>query len=217
MIIHRAVGVALVSLVAAWHPPSAAAQVAITGGAAAEVTLARVERRLTADTVALSGATFGVAGDLDIGPARLGLGYRQGAIESEDAVSSADLVEGYAALTVRPFASVRVGLIGDARAYLTDAGTERWLRWSGLIGAEARLTPAIRSFLEIAIAFAGSTNVGTSLASGRGATGGVVARLPGSPITVSAGYRVDWGELSAGGRSDVVEGAYLAIGIGRGR
>jgi len=196
-------------------PAIAAAQQAeyaflgILGSARRQATRGALENQV-------SGASVGIEGFTGFGKFVLEGRYIQGGVADNEDVVEGELMLGY---RLREWATLKFG--PHIRSFIIDGVTERWSFWearvrgTGQVYAPESQVLAIDSYVELWMALAGSVNLAGGFGSGRGLEGGVVVRVAGSPIAGRIGYRVDQGNVSGGGRRDVVQELILAVGFGR--
>ncbi len=169
---------------------------------------------------ALQGPVLGF--DIRVRRGRVGLrvGYGQGKLNPDTAGPEVrTYIDGFVHLTGAITQGLELGVGPYARAYGTDAGTQRWLFWqlraryeTGIVG------PVVRGFAEIWIGVSGTVNVAESLDGSRGGAAGVmwhVADWRNSPLTLRLSYIIDEARLGSGARRETVERTSLSIGLGR--
>lgn len=168
---------------------------------------------------ALGGPVLGF--DVRVVRGRFGLrvGYGQGKLNPDTAGPEArTYVDGFVHLTGRVTEELELGLGPYARAYGTDAGTQRWLFWQLRARYETGIvTPVVRGFAEIWMGVSGTVNVAEAFDGSRGAAAGVlwhVADWRNSPLTLRLTYAIDEARLGDGARRETVERTSLAIGLG---
>jgi hypothetical protein len=206
--------VALLAVAAAAVPGNAYAQLRFGAHVEGIAAVPRIERRAPNGTLRLNGTAFGIAASVGFGGVGLSLQYLEGPIRTD---TSTTFVQGGAFLTVQPVPFAYLALGARARAFVTDAATDRWLEWQARTGVNSRLLPQLRSYLSLWYGFAGSVNSGASLSNGRGVSGGLVFQPTGFPLWITAAYSADRSALTGGTRVDVVEEFTFSVGIGRRR
>lgn len=169
---------------------------------------------------ALTGPYLGFDVHLRRGRVGLRLGYGQGRMEADTAgPQTRDYVDGFILLSGSPVTGLDLGVGPYARAYGTDAGTQRWLFWQLRARYQANIVvPVVEGFGEVWTSFTGSVNVAESFDGARGGTVGVlwtVTRFRGSPVKLRLSYAIDEARLGNGARRETVELTTLAIGLGR--
>ncbi len=169
---------------------------------------------------ALTGPYLGFDAHVQRGRVGVHLGYGQGSLDPDTAgPQTRDYVDGFLLLTGSPVTGLDLGVGPYARAYGTDAGTQRWLYWTLRARYQAEIViPVVEGFAEVWTSFAGSVNVSESFDRARGGTVGVlwtVTRFRGSPVKLRLSYAIDEGRLGNGARRETVELTTLAIGLGR--
>jgi hypothetical protein len=101
------------------------------------------------------------------------------------------------------------------RAYVTDAGTERWVFWEGRLRADVPMIEAsIRGSVELWRVFSGDVNLAGAFDRGGGIAGGVLARIPRAPVWFSLSYALDRATQAAGAREDTVERLTFGLIVG---
>jgi hypothetical protein len=165
---------------------------------------------------ALSGNAFGGEGRVLWRRLTVAVGYGQGSLDPDTAGPAArDYVEGYALLGGRVLSWLELRAGPHARAYVTPAGTQRWLFWELRARFDAPVvTDWIRGHAELWGVVSGSVNVAESFGSARGGTAGVTARLGGTPLWARLQYGIDEARLANGTRRETVEALTLALGVG---
>ena len=164
----------------------------------------------------LSGTTVGVGAYVRFASVEVGGRYLQGSIDDAGAGRTQDLVEGAAALLVRPVRPLSIGFGPRARSYVEGGGTERWVTWEARVGLDTWLFPRVlRSAIEVSLAVGGSESGGASIAAGKGVEAGLDLRIPRTPLFLGVAYRVDQVRLDGDTRQDTVEQFLLRVGISR--
>lgn len=177
-----------------------------------------VNRENLATVDRLSGTVFGLEAGVRWWRVELTARYLQGPVESSVDQSQSDLVQGAVSLEVWPVEFLVLGLGPQARSYVSDAGTERWLTWEGRLGIETwLLRPILRSSLALSYALGGDVNTGSEFSQGRSVEGWLEARIPRAPVSVAVGYRVEYGTLSGNAGTDTLEEFLLGVAVGRWR
>jgi hypothetical protein len=164
----------------------------------------------------LSGTMLGGEGRLRFGPVRIHAEYWQGTVDPDSgAATSRDVVEGQLLLGVRPWAWLTLRVGPHARAYVTPAGTQRWLMWETQIRLEPVLVPGrVHGYLDVWRVAGASVNVPEAFSDGAGGAAGMVVQLARSPLWGRLGYGIERIRLG-GGRSESVDRLTLTVGIGR--
>jgi hypothetical protein len=182
----------------------------------------RVNSRSGPTTQRLSGAVFGLQGQvLYHGRVSVDLGYWQGQLDPASAnAATRDVAEGYALLGVRPldWLTVRVG--PHAWTYISNAGTQRWFLWEGRAKAQGAILPDVHSYVELWDVISASVNVPQSFASGLGGEGGLIMRIRDVPfipdvypVRIRLGYGIERVRLGAGVRTEVVDHLSLSVSL----
>lgn len=138
--------------------------------------------------------------------------YGEGRINPSAGSSTAarEVVEGEAFFGVRatPWLSLWAG--PSARAYTIDDSAERWLIWTVRATGRGTLLPGrMQTFVELWGAAAGSVGNPPINAGGRGANGGLEARLGDANFWGRLGYRIE--STHAGGLRETVETLTLSV------
>lgn len=215
------------------HPPRSALQVAALIAAAApaplvaqrrvdlwgvaSATAAKARSRYPAGVEALSGFVLGGEGGASWGPVSLRVGYVHGSLDPDTVgPASRDHTEGFVLLGGRPVSGLEIAAGPHARAYVTSAGTQRWLFWELHARYETAIVrPLIHGYAELWNAVAGQVNVAEGFNSGRGGTAGIVFRPKGGRFALRLCYAIDETRLGSGKRRETVEGVTFAMGYGR--
>jgi hypothetical protein len=183
----------------------AAQSVAWSAGASAVGVRAQSEGSRTTGTV------FGGLASARFGRFELEGHYLQGALEARD------LVQGQLAVAydATPWLTARTA--ARARAYVTPAGTERWVTWLLGVRVEAPLIGStVRGDVGLWRALALSANVGsTEGRSGRGGDAGITWQIPSRPLWLRLAYGIDRSAVSGAGRRETLEAFTLTVGVRR--
>ncbi|MDH3289769.1 MAG: hypothetical protein OEO20_16415 [Gemmatimonadota bacterium] len=175
-----------------------------------------VNREALATVDRLTGTAFGLDAGVRFWRLELTVRYLQGPLESSIDQTKSDLVQGTVALQVRPIDFLTVGIGPQARSYISEGGTERWLAWEGRLGVDTwLLRPALRSALVLSYALGGSVNTGSAFSKGGSIEGRLEARIPRTPLWAAVGYRVEHGSLGANTGTDTLEEFLLSVAVGR--
>lgn len=176
---------------------------------------ARLVRGASPDP-SLSGLVAFLRGRIAAGPVALEGAYAQGTLSAgAGSTREEDLVDGelLAVWHPWPWASLRVG--PRYRAFVSDAGTERWTRFEARAGVRGDLLPGrVRAEVEFWTALNSETNV---VAGGAGASGGMVALavdIARSPFALRLFYSADRARFKDGG-DEVLEGVGLGLVLRR--
>jgi hypothetical protein len=165
----------------------------------------------------LSGTVIALEGRVRFGPVHLVVDYQQGKVNPDSGIATArDLIEGRALLGVRlvRWLGLRVG--PHARAYVTPAGTQRWLLGATQLRLEPTLVPgAIRSYLDVWQVVSGNVNLPEAFKNGTGAEAGMIVQLRRRPIWGQLSYGIDRLRLGGTGRIETVDRLTLTLGLGR--
>jgi hypothetical protein len=137
--------------------------------------------------------------------------YLQGALQSRD------LVQGQLAVRYEATPWLAAETAARARAYVTPAGTERWVTWLlGVRVAAPLIGTTVRGDIGLWRALALSANVGsTEGRSGRGGEAGVTWQHPSRPVWLRLAYGIDRSAVSGAGRRETVEEFTLTVGVHR--
>jgi hypothetical protein len=180
------------------------------GGVGAQQT---VQSHVDQVTDRFTGLLLGAEGSLVSDRFVVRLRYGEGRINPKAGSSAAarDVVEGEALFGLRavPWLTLWVG--PSARAYTTGDGDQRWLIWTGRATARGTLLPArMQTFVEVWGAFSGNVGTPPLKAGGRGAYGGLEARLgEASAWWGRLGYRIE--SPHAAGLRETVESLTLSL------
>jgi hypothetical protein len=175
-----------------------------------------VNREALATVDRLTGTAFGIDAGVQLWRLELTVRYLQGSLESSIDQTQSDLVQGAVGLQVRPIDFLTVGIGPQARSYISEGGTERWLTWEGRLGVDTwLLRPALRSGLVLSYAMGGSVNTGSAFSRGGSIEGRLEARIPRTPLWAAVGYRVEHGSLGGTTGTDTLEEFLLSVAIGR--
>jgi hypothetical protein len=137
--------------------------------------------------------------------------YLQGALQSQD------LVQGQLAVRYDATSWLTAQTAARARAYVTPAGTERWLVWVlGVRVATPLVGTTVRGDIGLWRALALSANVGSTQGrAGRGGEAGVTLQLVDRPWWFRLAYGIDRSTVSGAARHDTVEEFTLTVGLHR--
>jgi hypothetical protein len=182
----------------------------------------RVNSRSGPTTQRLSGAVFGLQGQvLYHGRVSVDLGYWQGQLDPASTnAARRDVAEGYALIGARPldWLTLRVG--PHAWTYISNAGTQRWFLWEGRAKAQGAILPDVHSYVELWDVFSASVNVPQSFASGLGGEGGLIMRIRDVPfipdvypVRIRFGYGIERVRLGAGVRTEIVDHLSLSVSL----
>jgi hypothetical protein len=142
--------------------------------------------------------------------------YAQGTLTPEVGNSGdEDLVDGEVMVVFRPLPWLRLRTGPRLRAYLSEAGTERWTRVELGAGVRGPIVPG-RVMAQAEYWSALSAEVNTT-AGAAGASGGRVSltlEIPSSPFALQLFYAVDRARLN-NARDEVLEGVGLGLTVGR--
>jgi hypothetical protein len=188
------------------------------GEVRAMVAFSTVNREALATVDRLTGTAVGLDAGVRLGRFELTLRYLQGSLESSTDQTASDLVQGALALQVRPIDFLTVGIGPQARSYISEGGTERWLTWEGRLGVDTwLLRPTLRSALVLSYALGGSVNTGSAFSRGGSLEGRLEVRIPRTPLWAAVGYRVEHGSLGGATGTDTLEEFLLSVAVGRRR
>ncbi len=183
----------------------------VSGGATVVAVRAQGDGRV-------AGTVLGGLATLRFGRVDLEGRYLQGVLQPQDGVSPRrDFVQGQLAVGVHATPWLVAQTAARARAYVTPAGTERWVVW--LLGARVAaplVGTTVRGDVGLWSALALSANVGSAQGrSGRGGDAGVTLLLPGRPWWFRLAYGIDRSTVAGAGRSDTVEEFTVTVGVQR--
>ncbi len=211
--VRRAAAV-IVALVPALTTPIAAQ--GFGGSARAVVGFPTVSREVLTAVDRLTGTVFGLEAGMRLWYVEVNARYLQGPVESDTDQARSDLVQGAVWLEVRPLEFLVLGIGPQARSYVSDAGTERWLTWEGRLGVDTwLLRPTLRSTLALSYALGGDVNTGSDFSQGRSLEGWLHANIPRAPVSVGIGYRVEYGSLGGNAGTDTLEEFLIGVAVGR--
>lgn len=205
----RRLVLALVAWLAFASPGAAQARTRLTVGVDAQS--ARLVREQAPD-IALNGIVAAMQAGVAIGRVGLEIGYAQGRLSPDaDAANAEELVDGEAMLAVRalPWLVLRGG--PHLRAWVTPAGTQRWMRVEGRAEVSGEVIPGrVRAHAEVWSALSTDVNLGVGASGARGGRVGLTMAIANSPLLLRLMYTADRAEL-ADGRADVLEGIGLGL------
>lgn len=209
----RRVRVVLVLAAVVLAPDRVAAQSRFGGELRGLVSVSALERTQSGIAAELDGTLIGGGAAVRFAFLELRGRYLQGTVEQEGGTTAQDLVDGDLQLRVRPVRFLSIGFGPHARSYV-EAGTERWLVWQARAGLDVWLVPnVVRGALDLALGLGGNVNSGAEFGAGRGVTGGLELRVPGTPIFVGVGYSLDRLSLRDDTRVDTVEQFLVRAGV----
>ena len=144
--------------------------------------------------------------------------YLQGVLQPQDAASARrEFVQGQLAVRYRATPWLTAQTAARARAYVTPAGTERWV--TALLGlrVEAPLIgTTVRGDVGLWRALALSASVGSSAGrSGRGGDAGITLQVPSRPLWLRLAYAIDRSSVAGVARSETLEEFTLTVGVQR--
>jgi hypothetical protein len=144
--------------------------------------------------------------------------YLQGTLQPQDTASGRrEFVQGQLALgyPATPWLTARTAV--RARAYVTTAGTERWVTWLLGLRVEAPLIgTTVRGDVGLWRALALSANVGSSEGrAGRGGDAGITLQLPSRPLWLRLAYAIDRSSVAGAARRETLEEFTLTVGVQR--
>jgi hypothetical protein len=157
-------------------------------------------------------------GSLGLGVSVLGLDvlYRQGTLSADGGADQHELVDGQVLFGLRlgPWLTLEAG--PHLRAYVTPAGTERWVLWEGQARVAARvLRPGGWVYLRVGRVLTADIP-GMSFDHGQGAAAGLELRLGSTPLWGHVGYWVHRASASGALRVETVQGMSLGVALRRG-
>jgi hypothetical protein len=174
--------------------------------------------RVGTTTLTWRGTVLGADARVRLGPVGVTLGYWQGSVSPQSGAGgeSPDVVEGRLLVGVRPLEWLSLQGGPFARAYVTAAGTQRWLLWRLQARAESALIPdRARSFVGLWQVVAANVNVVESFNTGRGGEAGVLVRLGRSPLWGRLTYNIEQIRMGGGARIETVDRVAIAVALGR--
>jgi hypothetical protein len=165
----------------------------------------------------LAGSILGGEGAIRWRRLSLRVLYGEGSVKPDTAgPADRDVVDGLVLLGASPVAGLDLMVGPQARAYVTGAGTQRWLFWVLRARYEASvLAPLIKGYAEAWAAVSGSVSVSEAYDSDRGGAAGLVVRPGDGRFSVRLAYAVEETRLGSGARRETIEGVSIALGYGR--
>lgn len=183
------------------------AQTLSVGALASEVISTRTS---ASGTVRETGIGWGVEATGAARQFALDLRYLQAHV-AQGADSGRDVAEGEIVARFMPIPWFGIGTGAHLRAFITPAGTERWVMWEGRARLQARLLgPAVRSYVEGWRALHGSVSGGT-LDADAGMSVGLVVWPNEGRARARIEYEIDRGRLNGGAAEQVTE--HLSVGV----
>ena len=197
-------------------PLAGAGAQGLTGSAGGSAGSVRSTATLGGASVAFSGAMIGGEGHVGIGRVSVDVAYLQGTLNPDTgSAESRDYVEGELLLSVVALRGLMVRVGPHARAYISSAGTQRWLFWTGRVRGERTLiAPVVSGFVEGWLALSADVNVSEAFDNARGAVVGLSVRLPGPPFYGRLSYGIERARMGGGARLETVEGLSVVVGFG---
>jgi hypothetical protein len=174
------------------------------------------------DTAALIGAgavrrrgpVFAGEGRVTLRGVTLAASLLEGQLQSVSTSSPRDLVEARVAIAGRPLPWLELAAGPVVRAYVADSVTERWVFWQARARVDAPIVATrLTSYVELWRALSSQLNLATPAGRVQGGEAGVMYQLPGSPVWMRLGYRIDDAALGAVG-SETLEAITFAVGTG---
>jgi hypothetical protein len=165
-----------------------------------------------------AGTVLGGVATAQFGRLELEGRYIEGVLQPQDGASSRrEFVQGELAVGYRPAPWLATRTAARGRAYVTPAGTERWLTWLLGVRVEAPLIgTTARGDVELWRALALSANVGSSEGgSGRGGEAGITVELPRRPVWLRLAYAIDRSAFAGAARRETLEAFTLTVGVRR--
>lgn len=184
------------------------------GGASASL---RVHTNIGATREALSGTILAGEGRLTLWRLVLDVGYAQGRVTPDTAgPMSRDVVEGRLLLGTRPWRGLAIKAGPHVRAFVSSAGTQRFLFFEARLRGERPIVGAtVHGYAELWRVVSGTVNVVEQFDGGQGGEAGMIVRLPRAPLWARLAYGIERAKLGGGSRLETVEGLTVAIGYGR--
>ena len=170
------------------------------------------ETEMGATLVSRSGLLLEGAGRLSVSVLALDAVYRQGSLSAAGGGDQRDVVEGQIALGLQlvPWLAVQAG--PRLRAYVTPAGTERWVFWEGNVRASARvIRPDGWAYLRVGRVLTANLP-GLTWDGGQGAEGGLKLRLVG-PLWGSVSYWIHRAATGGGQRVETIQGVSAGLAL----
>jgi hypothetical protein len=174
--------------------------------------------RLGASTLTWRGTTLGADARVRVGPVGLTVGYWQGSLSPQAGTGGAspDVVEGRVLLGVRIAGGLALQGGPFARAYVTAAGTQRWLLWRVQARVESQLVPdRAQTFVSLWQVVSADVNVVEPFDKGRGGEAGLLLRLGHSPLWARLSYNIEQIRMGGGARLETVDRVAVAVALGR--
>lgn len=213
----RSVGFAVLAV--AWSivlPARSPAQTGPTVGLGFGLVRAWEETTTAQSVVSRVGVVREGEAQLAVSVVALDVVYRQGTLNPPDGGEGRELVEGQAMLGVRFVRWVTLEAGPRVRAYVTPAGTERWVLWEGHIEAAARvIRPNAWAYLWVERVLGADIPGSTALDEGQGAEAGLTARLGSAPLWGRLAYWIHQASTGGAQRVETIQGvsARLTVGI----
>jgi hypothetical protein len=196
---------------------SEAAAQRLRPGLGASVVTARARSELPGGTDEFGGTVVGGEGGLTFGRLILGFNYVQGSVVPVGgAGATRDLIEGGVQVGFRPLRWLTLGGGPQARAYVFEGRSLRWVFWEACLRIEsAFIGSAVRGYVEGWRALAAEVNVPEAFDYAHGGESGIVVQLSRVPVQARVAYRIDRAVLGAGARIETVEGVVVSLALGR--
>jgi hypothetical protein len=160
----------------------------------------------------LSGLVLGGEGVLISDRLMVRVRYTEGRMNPKagSSTEARDVVSGEALVGFRATPWLSLWLGPNARAYTVGDSDQRWLVWSGRASARGTILPGrVQTFVELWGVFSGNVGNPSLKAGGRGAQGGLEARLGEGNFWGRLGYRIE--SLHANGLRETVETLGLSV------
>lgn len=165
---------------------------------------------------AITGLVVGLDGRVAFRRFALEASYAQGTLSIDGASArEEDVVDGEAMLAFQALSWLTIRGGPHLRAFVTPAGTERWVRWELRAAVETELVPnAMRADAEFGTAVATDVNASAPEAAAQGASVGVTLRVANSPFGLRLAYAVDRATVG-NDATEVLQSVGLRLSVGR--
>lgn len=196
-------------------PAGAPAQVGPTLGLGIGLAGAWEETATVGSVSSRAGVLMEGAAEVALSLLELDVLYRQGTLRAADGSDGRELVEGQAMLGLRFVRWLKLEAGPRVRAYVTPAGTERWIFWEGRVHAAARVIPP-HAWAHLRVGRVLRAEVpGVALDQGQGAEAALTARLGGAPVWGRLSYWIHRASTGGAQRVETIQGlsAGLAVGV----
>jgi hypothetical protein len=190
------------------------AQAPASLGATMGPAFARVHTPLGTAPGLFSGPAFIAEARAAWGRVIVGVDYLGGRVSPVTTGPAArDLVEGRAFVGVTPWPWLALSVGPQARAYVTDSATVRWVFWQARARVQSPLAGSqLTTYVELWRALSSEVTPATPLGRAQGGEAGLVVHPPRGPLWLRLSYRLDNATVVAGG-SEMVEAISLTVGV----